>query len=149
MIAVDTNVLVYVHMVRFPQHERALAALRSLAGSGRAWGVPWACVHEFVAAVTNPRAFDDALRPGDALDAIEALRDSSNLTFLHEGPGHVQVLRQLLAASGARGGAVHDARIAAVCIANKVDELWTVDRDFLRFPGIRVRNPLLGSMEPT
>jgi len=41
------------------------------------------------------------------------------------------------------GPLVHDARIAALCRAHGVRELWTADRDFGRFPGLVVRNPLL------
>ncbi|MEK6245650.1 MAG: hypothetical protein AABM33_14270 [Pseudomonadota bacterium] len=41
------------------------------------------------------------------------------------------------------GGAIHDARIAALCLHHGVKELWTVDRDFSRFPALRVRNPLV------
>jgi predicted nucleic acid-binding protein len=37
----------------------------------------------------------------------------------------------------------HDARIAAVCLAHGVTELWSADRDYLRFPALRVRNPLV------
>jgi hypothetical protein len=39
---------------------------------------------------------------------------------------------------------VHDARVAAVCLLHCVDELWSADRDFSRFPDLRVRNPLVG-----
>jgi predicted nucleic acid-binding protein len=41
------------------------------------------------------------------------------------------------------GGQVHDARIAAICLDNAVRELWSADRDFNRFPGLTVRNPLI------
>jgi predicted nucleic acid-binding protein len=37
-----------------------------------------------------------------------------------------------------------DARIAALCIANRITTLWTADRDFSRFPQVRVANPLVG-----
>ena len=45
---------------------------------------------------------------------------------------------------GGRAGRtfVYDARIAAVCLAHGVEELWTADRDFGRFPSLRTRNPL-------
>ncbi len=39
--------------------------------------------------------------------------------------------------------AVHDARIAAICLAHGVSELWTADRDFSRFPELKARNPLV------
>lgn len=58
-----------------------------------------------------------------------------------EGPGYWETLRSLLSAGGASGPKVHDARIAAICIEHGVTELWTADRDFGRFPALRVRNP--------
>jgi hypothetical protein len=42
------------------------------------------------------------------------------------------------------GPQVHDARVAALCQLHGVRELWTADRDFGRFPGLTVRNPLVG-----
>jgi predicted nucleic acid-binding protein len=48
----------------------------------------------------------------------------------------------LLLAGGVHGPPVHDAAIAALCPARGVHELWTADRDFSRFPALRVRNPL-------
>jgi len=32
----------------------------------------------------------------------------------------------------------------ALCRLHGVRELWTVDRDFSRFPGLKVKNPLVG-----
>jgi len=43
------------------------------------------------------------------------------------------------------GPQVHDARVAALCRLHGVRELWTVDRDFSRFPGLAVRNPLIAN----
>ena len=39
---------------------------------------------------------------------------------------------------------VYDARVAALCLHHGVRELWSADRDFSRFPGLRVSNPLAG-----
>jgi len=41
------------------------------------------------------------------------------------------------------GGAVHDARIAALCNHHGVNTLYSADRDFSRFPQLRTENPLL------
>jgi predicted nucleic acid-binding protein len=41
------------------------------------------------------------------------------------------------------GPKIHDARIASCCLTNGVNELWTIDRDFSRFPELRTKNPLL------
>jgi hypothetical protein len=52
-------------------------------------------------------------------------------------------LREFALAGSVSGGMIHDARIAACCKSHDVQELWTVDRDFSRFPTLKVRNPLV------
>jgi len=46
-------------------------------------------------------------------------------------------------ASKLQGAMIHDARIAALCVAHGVRQLWSADRDFSRFPQIKVVNPLV------
>ncbi|HEX4195379.1 MAG TPA: hypothetical protein VHY80_19890, partial [Stellaceae bacterium] len=70
--------------------------------------------------------------------------ESPSLTLLAESQTHWQVLRGLLIAGRIAGGQVHDARIAAFCIQHGVRELWSADRDFTRFAGLTVVNPLVG-----
>jgi predicted nucleic acid-binding protein len=41
------------------------------------------------------------------------------------------------------GGQIHDARIAALCLHHGVSVLWTADRDFSRFPDLKVFDPLV------
>lgn len=114
----------------------------SLAASGRPWGVVWQCAHEFLAVVTHPRIY----KPPSPLDtALAELRNWSqcpSFRWIAEGPGHHDVLESLVLEGRVFGGQIHDARIAAVCIANGVEALWTVDRDFSRYPKLRAVNPL-------
>ena len=39
------------------------------------------------------------------------------------------------------GGVIHDARIAAICVAHGVEALLTRDRDFSLFPELRTQDP--------
>jgi predicted nucleic acid-binding protein len=41
------------------------------------------------------------------------------------------------------GSAVHDARIAAVCLEHGVRLIYSLYRDFSRFAGLNVQNPLM------
>ncbi len=141
MIAVDTNVLVYAHRVEAPHHERAAEVVASLSASR--WAIPWACVHEFLAVVTNPRIFTTPTPTAVALEAMSATQAAGAL-FLTEAGDHLTHLASLLAKSGAHGARIHDARIASVCLSHGVKELWTADRDFGYFPDLRTRNPLVG-----
>jgi len=54
MIALDTNILVYAHRGESPFHEATDRAVTELAESGDVWGIPWPCIHEFLAIVTHP-----------------------------------------------------------------------------------------------
>ena len=144
MIAVDTNVLVYAHRSDLPQHDRARRAIESLARGARRWAIPWPCVHEFLAVATNRRVFREPSPADVALATIRAIADSGRCDFLAEGDGHLERLGGLMTAAHVGGGQVHDARIAALCRAHGIAELWSADRDFSRYPGLRIVNPLVG-----
>lgn len=142
MIALDTNLLVYAHRVDSPHHSAAAAALRQAVTGRAGCAIPWPCVHEFLAVVTHQRIYRPPT-PGDqAIRAAQALLDMPDVHLLAEGPDHFATLRDLVSTSGITGPKIHDSRIAAICLAHGVDELWSVDRDFSWFPQLRVVNPL-------
>ncbi|MEI6025957.1 MAG: TA system VapC family ribonuclease toxin [Betaproteobacteria bacterium] len=143
MIAVDTNLLVYAHRADSAFHERARSALESLTAGAREWAVPWPCVHEFLAVVTHPRIYKTATPLETALAQLHALQAVTNLVLIAETDAHLDYLGELARAAKVQGGAVHDARIAAICLSHGVSELWSADRDFSRFPRLSVRNPLI------
>lgn len=144
MIAVDTNLLVYAHRRDSAFHKPARTCIAGLASSRAAWAIAWPCLHEFYGVSTNPRVYTPASTPDEAIDQIDAWMESPSLSLLHETPAHWDELRGLLQATGAVGARVHDARIAALCLQHGVRELLSADRDFKRFPGLHVRNPLIG-----
>ncbi len=123
-------------------HERAGEALRELAGA-RAWGLPWPVAHEFVCVVTRPGYFKTPTPTEVALDFVTRLLATSGVQPLGYGLGHWTRLVALAGPADARGYAIYDARIAAICLAHGVRELWSADRDFGRFPSLKVRNPLV------
>jgi hypothetical protein len=105
--------------------------------------IPWPCIHEFLAIVTHPRIFNPPTPLEAALDQVEAWRQSPSLFLLSEAEGYWDILRPALQAGRIMGPQVHDARIAALCRLHGIEELWTADRDFGRFPGLTVWNPLV------
>lgn len=115
-----------------------------MRGAGR-WAVPWPCVHEFIGVVTRPSVFKHPTSMQQALEAIRVLYDLDGCDFLAEGDCHFDVLVDLALTGKITGAAIHDARIAALCLQHGVSELWSADRDFGRFPRLKVINPLFGS----
>ena len=142
MIAVDSNILVYAHREDSPWHLAAFECLRGLAEGKDPWAIPWPCLHEFLAVVTHPRIYSPPTPLGQALDQVEAWLESPGLAVLAEEAGYWKTLRHIVTAGSIAGPKVHDARIASICLQHGIRELWTIDRDFSRFPELRVRNPL-------
>lgn len=143
MIAIDTNLLVYAHRPESPFHAAAAAVVHGLANGPARWAIPWPCVHEFLSVTTHPRIYRDPTPLARALNAIRALQQSATLELLAEGEGYLDSLADLAQAAQVQGPRLHDARIAALCRYHGVSELWSADRDFSRFAGLKVRNPLL------
>jgi len=145
VIAVDTNILVYAHREDSPFHEAALARVSELAEGSATWAIPWPCLHEFLAIVTHPRIYGPPSPLARALDQVDAWLESPTLALLAESATHWATLRALLVAGRVAGARVHDGRIAALCRQHGVRELWSADRDFGRFGGLSVVNPLVGN----
>lgn len=143
MIAFDTNILVYAHREDSTWHEAADRCVSGVAESGAPWAIPWPCVHEFLAIVTHPRIYDPPTPLEHALEQVACWLEMPTLVMLTETTQHWPSLRTLLEAGRAIGPQVHDARIAALCRQHGVAELWTADRDFGRFAGLRFKNPLV------
>ena len=143
MIALDTNILVYAHREDSPFHEAAFRRVAELAEGPAVWAIPWPCLHEFLAIVTHARIYAPPTPLTRAVDQVDAWLESPTLTLLTKSPAHWTTLRALLAAGRVTGALVHDARVAALCRQHGVRELWSADRDFSRFPGLTVVNPLV------
>jgi len=143
VIAVDTNILVYAHREDSPWHVAADAGLAQLAEGRAAWGIPWPCIHEFLAIVTHPRIYSPPTPLKNAIHQVEAWMKSPSLVLLGETENYWPELCATATAGRVTGPQIHDARVAAICQTHGIDELWTSDRDFSRFPALKVTNPLV------
>lgn len=142
MIALDTNVLVYAHRREARDHEAARELLRALAEGGRPWAIPWPCVYEFFGVVTNARIWKDAAStPDEAWAQLDAWLGAPSVRLLAEPDGFAAILADFVRRPRVRGPVVHDARVAALCVAHGVERLLTRDRDFALFPELATQDP--------
>ena len=142
MIAVDTNLLVYAHRRESRAHNAARAVMLALAEGDDAWAIPWPCCYEFLSVVTNRRIWkNEATSPERAWRQLQAWTASPSNRLIGETDDFLQVLDRFVQRPRVHGGVVHDARIAAVCIAHGTEVLLTRDRDFSLFPELRTRDP--------
>jgi toxin-antitoxin system PIN domain toxin len=145
MTAVDTNIPVYAHREDSGWHKAADSCVTDLAESGRAWAIPWPCIHEFLAITTHPRLYQPPTPIHIALDQVEYWLEAPTLVTIGEIEGYWQFLRSAIEAGKITGPQIHDARIVAICLQQGVKELWTADRDLSRYKGLKVHNPLLAA----
>ena len=140
MIAVDTNILVYALQPGVAQHREALRRLEALATGRSPWAIPYPCVARFLRVVTH-RAFRPVIPAAAAWHNLETLLASPTVQLLTPTRQHLPTLREVIDESGAVGDLVYDAQIAALCLEYGVQEILTADKDFRRFPRLKVTDP--------
>lgn len=84
---------------------------------------------------------DEATAPAHAWRQLRALVASQSNRLIGETDGFIEVLGKFAQRPHVVGGVVHDARIAAICVAHGIDVLITRDRDFSLFPELKTKNP--------
>jgi len=142
VLALDTNVLVHAHRREGPEHVLASSLVRDLAQGAEPWAIPWPCVYEFFSVVTNARIWKDAAStPQQAWAQLAAWLAAPALRLLAENESLIPILADLAQRRRVRGPVIHDARLAALCLAHGVDKLLSRDRDFSLFPELQVENP--------
>ncbi len=143
MIALDTNLLVYAHRRGSQWHDPARRGVEDLAIGRAAWAIPYPCLHEFLAIVTHPKIYAPPSTWKQARDQVDAWTESPSLVLLAEREDYWPELRVTLEKGRISGPRVHDARVVALCRQHGVRELLSADRDFSRFDGLTVTNPLV------
>lgn len=141
MVLLDVNVLVYAHREDSLQHQQYLTWLEQLINSDHAYGLTDLVLSGFLRIVTHPHVFNPPSSMGQAMAFAQELRDQPNCTLLNPGPRHWEIFCQLCKTAGIKGNLVPDAFLAALAIESG-SEFVTADRDYHRFPGLRVRHPL-------
>ena len=92
--------------------------------------------------VTNRRIWKAAAStPSEAWSQLGAWQASPSCRLIGETEDFFDLLERFLRRSRVAGPVVHDARIAAICVAHGVEALLTRDRDFSLFPELALRNP--------
>lgn len=141
MILVDANLLLHAYHPRSDRHEAGCRWLeRALTGPELvrfAWVTLWA----FLRISTNPRVFERPLSTTEASSAVSAWLAQPAAGILEPGERHWEILSGLLADGQATGPLVMDAALAALAIEHGAT-LCTTDRDFARFPRLKVVDPL-------
>jgi toxin-antitoxin system PIN domain toxin len=141
--ALDVNVLLYASDTSSPHHEQARSFIESCIAEQEVFYLGWPTVMGYLRIATHPAVFDHPLSPDEAMANIDTLLDLPHVRFLSEDEGFWDVYRATTADVPTRGNLVPDAHLAALLRLHGVKTLYTHDRDFLKFPFLDVREPLV------
>ena len=143
MIVVDANVLLYAYHHRAAQHNRCRAWIEeAFSGLAPVW-LTWTTVLAFIRIATSSRVFEAPLAIAEAEAIVSAWFAAPAVGLLAPGDRYWDILRELLQSAQVVGPLVMDAALAAVALEHGAT-LCTTDRDFARFPGLRLVDPTRG-----
>ena len=144
MILVDANLLIYAHDSASAHHEIARGWLEEVLSKPEQVGLAWVVILAFLRVATNRRLRPNAPSVAEAVEIVTGWLERPTVALVHPGERHWEILRNLLEEGQAPGPLVMDAHVAALAIEHGAT-LATTDKDFTRFPGLRVFNPLVPS----
>ena len=141
MIVFDANLLIYAYDSGATQHLPARTWIEKVFSGTDLVGIPWQAIFAFVRFMTNRRLPGSRFSIDQASEIVDGWLGQPNVKLLAPGDQHWVYLRRVLVEGQASGPLVSDAEIAALTIEYG-GVLYTADRDFARFPGLRWVNPL-------
>ncbi len=141
MIVPDINLLLYAYDTDSSFHDRARSWWEDLLSTPVPVGLPWAVLLGFVRLRSNRRFFAFPMAPSQALGHCRKWLQQPNVQILLPGPRHVDILESLLECPAIGSRLTTDAHLAALAIEHQA-EIHSSDTDFVRFPGLRWRNPI-------
>ncbi len=141
MIVVDANLLLYAYDPNSSHHAGAKVWLEDVLSSNETVGIPWTVALAFLRLSTDPRLYPRAFAMPEAVSKMAGWFQQQHVSLLTPGVNHWTILRELLVKAQVRGPMVMDADLAALAIERGAT-LCSADKDFTRFPGLRLVNPL-------
>jgi uncharacterized protein len=141
VILIDANILVYAYNSSAVQHARAAEWLADALAGTEPIGFSWSVIHAYVRLITNRRILSDPFTMKEAVAVVDESLAQPVAIVLNPGHHYWPAFRDVLLTSPVTGDTVNDAHIAALALEHDAT-ICTADRDFDRFRGVRVINPL-------
>ena len=142
MIIPDANLLLYAYDEASPFHGRATAWWRDALSGSEPVGLVAVVLFAFIRVGTSPKVFADPFTIHEAARHVQAWLQVPTTEMLSVVRSDVDQALTWLADAGSGGNLTTDAQIAAVAKRCRA-EVHTADTDFVRFPGVRWKNPLI------
>lgn len=143
MIFPDINLLVYAYNASSVQHEKAIDWLESQMNGGEKVCFCWHTILGFIRISTTPSTFPRYFSASSAISIASELMGSPNAIMISPGERHFSLFARLAEETGFSGPKVSDIHLAALAIEHAAT-FASSDRDFRRFEGLKLIDPLAG-----
>ena len=140
MIFPDVNLLLYAYDARSEFHRQSSAWLEQILSNEIVY-FSWHTITGFLRIITNPRGSVAPLNLTQALETVDSWLELENTHLVSLEKKNWPLFVKMLTESQAFGNLVMDAHIAAVA-ASCGATVASTDRDFTRFPDIKLVNPI-------
>lgn len=141
MILPDLNLLIHAYNRDSPVHAAARAWWEERMNDPAPVGLAWVTLLGFLRITTHRSILAGPLPVDTAIGHLRSWLAQPQVLVLHPGERHAEILFGLLADLGTAANLTTDAHLAALAIEHQA-ELHSTDADFVRFAGLRWRNPI-------
>ena len=141
MILVDASILLYAHSATSPHHEKASRWIERALEHHEDIGLAWVTITAFLRLATNPAAYELPLSMREAMAVIESYLSRSHVYTVVPGDEHWTLFTRICEQGQVTSRLITDAHLATLALELGA-ALCSADRDFTRFPGLRIINPL-------
>jgi toxin-antitoxin system PIN domain toxin len=142
MRVVDVNLFLYAYDASAPLHERAKNWLTRELNAIEPTGIARATTLAFLRIATASRILQEPFEMREACEIVDSWFGQPSVVLLEPSERHWRLFCNIAIASQARGALIAGADLAATAIEHGAT-LCTHDRDYSRFPGLRVEYPLM------
>jgi toxin-antitoxin system PIN domain toxin len=139
--AIDVNILLHASDASSPRAKPARAFLKECAAGPEVLCLAWPTLVGYLRLATHPAVFAAPLSPDEAVSNVESLLRLPHARVLSEKDGFWDVYREVTRGLAVRGNDVPDAHLAALLRQHDVPTLYTNDRDFRKYPFLKVLDP--------
>jgi uncharacterized protein len=137
----DANILLYAYDSHCVQHAACRAWLETAFNTEESIALPWQTLLAFVRIVTNPRAVRRPLSGSDACGIVDSWLQRPNVVILDAGERFWEIFQAQILEAQVSGPLVTDTALAALALEHGAT-LCSTDRDFRRFRGLKLLDPI-------
>ena len=141
MLVLDVNILVYANDLDSPEFTRCRDWFDSVMSGREPVGLSWQTLLGFVRIITDPRMFKRPLSIATACKIVSNWLSRPQVRLVEPGAHFWSLFTEQILVTRISGRKVPDVALACIALEQGA-RLCTTDRDFARFAGLQLINPL-------